>query len=144
MTFHGSLQRSKFQLPRFEWRKSLAQVDAAELFIADSTLHLNKGMALAWYIGNAEQDLSTDVASVIKEIAASGGDQRILLTGSSGGGFASLAISRQIPGSVAVCFSPQTRVGDYNADAIGKLRRVSFPALPATALSRSSTAPGSI
>lgn len=129
VTFHGSLQRSKYQLPRFEWRKSLATVDAAQLFIADSSLHLDNGMALAWYIGNAEQDFSTDLAGLIKDIAAAAGYEHILLTGSSGGGFASLAVSRQIPGSVAVCFSPQTRVGDYQAAVVGKFSRVSFPEL---------------
>lgn len=127
VTFHGSLQRSKYQLPRFEWRKSLASIDAAQLFIADSSLNLSDGMPLAWYIGNEAQDLTTDVALLIKEIAASAGYERILLTGSSGGGFASLAVSRQISGSLAVCFSPQTRVGDYERSAVGTFTRVCFP-----------------
>lgn len=127
VSFHGSLQRSKYQLPRFEWRKTLRPLDAAQLFIADSSLHLNKGMALAWYVGNAEQDLTADLANLIREIAATAGYERILLTGSSGGGFASLAISRRIKGSLAVCFSPQTRVGDYAAPAVGTFCNVSFP-----------------
>lgn len=127
VTFHGSLQRSKYQLPRFEWRQSLSSLDAAQLFLADSTLHLSNGMALGWYVGNAEQNLATDLANVIKDIAVAAGYERILLAGSSGGGFASLAISRQIPGSLAVCFSPQTRVGDYSASAVGTFCKVSFP-----------------
>lgn len=127
VSFHGSLQRSKYQLPRFEWRTSLASFDAAQLFVADSSLQLNRAMALAWYVGNSEQEFTTDVADLIKDIAAAAGYERILLTGSSGGGFASLAISRQIDGSVAVCFSPQTRVGDYSDAAVRAFCRVSFP-----------------
>lgn len=127
VSFHGSLQRSKFQLPRFEWRKSLAPFDAAQLFVADSSLHLNRAMALAWYIGTSEQDFSSDVAGLIKDIAAAAGYERILLTGSSGGGFASLAISRQIDGSAAVCFSPQTRVGDYTNSVVRRFYRTAFP-----------------
>ena len=127
VTFHGSLQRSKYQLPRFEWRKSLASIDAAQLFIADSSLNLSSSIPLAWYVGNEAQDLTSDVAELIKEIAAVAGYERILLTGSSGGGFASLAISRQISGSVAVCFSPQTRVGDYERQAVRTFSRVCFP-----------------
>ncbi|MEY9777414.1 hypothetical protein [Arthrobacter sp. MW3 TE3886] len=127
VTFHGSLQRSKYQLPRFEWRKSLASIDAAQLFIADSSLNLSDGIPLAWYVGNEAQDLTSDVALLIKEIAAAAGYERILLTGSSGGGFASLAVSRQISGSLAVCFSPQTRVGDYERSAVGTFTRVCFP-----------------
>jgi hypothetical protein len=129
VSFHGSLQRSKFTLPRFEWRKSLSPFDAAQLFVADSTLHLNGAMALAWYVGNAEQEFTTDVAELIKDIAAAAGYERILLTGSSGGGFASLSISRQIDGSAAVCFSPQTRVGDYYDSVAKKFCTVSFPEL---------------
>jgi hypothetical protein len=127
VTFHGSLQRSKYQLPRFEWRKSLASIDAAQLFIADSSLNLSSSIPLAWYVGNEAQDLTSDVAELIKEIAAAAGYERILLTGSSGGGFASLAVSRQISGSLAVCFSPQTRVGDYERSAVGTFTRVCFP-----------------
>lgn len=127
VTFHGSLQRSKYQLPRFEWRKSLAPFDAAQLFVADSTLHLNRAMSLAWYVGNSEQDFTTDVADLIRDIAAAAGYERILLTGSSGGGFASLAISRKIDGSAAVCFSPQTRVGDYHDSVVRTFCRVAFP-----------------
>ena len=127
VTFHGSLQRSKYQLPRFEWRKSLASIDAAQLFVADSSLNLSNNIPLAWYVGNEAQDLTSDVAELVKEIAAAAGYERILLTGSSGGGFASLAVSRQISGSLAVCFSPQTRVGDYERSAVGTFTRVCFP-----------------
>jgi pimeloyl-ACP methyl ester carboxylesterase len=127
VSFHGSLQRSKFQLPRFEWRRSLEPFEAAQLFIADSTLHLNRAMALAWYIGNSEQDFSSDVADLIRDIATAAGYDRILLTGSSGGGFAALAVSRQIDGSAAVCFSPQTRVGDYRNSVVRAFYRTAFP-----------------
>ena len=127
VTFHGSLQRSKYQLPRFEWRNSLAPFDAAQLLIADSTLTLNAAMALSWYVGNDEQDFSEDVAHLIRQIALAAGYERILLAGSSGGGFASLAISRKIPGSGAVCFSPQTRIGDYHDGVVEKFRSVAFP-----------------
>lgn len=127
VTFHGSLQRSKYQLPRFEWRKSLATIDAAQLFVADTSLNQSSGIPLAWYIGNQDQDLTSEVADLIKDIAAAGDYERVLLTGSSGGGFASLAVSRQISGSLAVCFSPQTRVGDYERTAVNTFARVCFP-----------------
>ncbi|MGO4803841.1 hypothetical protein AB4089_01795 [Arthrobacter sp. 2MCAF15] len=129
VSFHGSLQRSKFTLPRFEWRNSLASFEVAQLFVADSSLHVNRAMALAWYIGTSEQDFSSDVADLIKDIASAAGYERILLTGSSGGGFAALAISRQIDGSTAVCFSPQTRVGDYRNSVVRTFYRACFPGL---------------
>ncbi|WP_346960004.1 hypothetical protein [uncultured Arthrobacter sp.] len=133
VSFHGSLQRSKYQLPRFEWRNSLALFDAAQLFIADSTLNLNGAMALAWYVGDSGQDFSADVTSLIQDIAAAAGYERVLLAGSSGGGFAALAISRRIAGSVAVCFSPQTRIGDYHEAVVEKFRSVAFGEAPSYA-----------
>ena len=144
VSFHGSLQRSKFTLPRFEWRKSLAPFDAAQLFVADWPLHLDKSMALAWYIGNSEQDFSADVACLIKDIATVAGYERILLTGSSGGGFAALAISRQIDGSAAVCFSPQTRVGDYANSVVKRFYRTAFPDMRSYGEAEERTVHGSI
>lgn len=113
VSFHGSLLRSKFTLPRFEWRRTLGNLDAGVLLIADTTLELSEKVPLGWYIGTAEQDLADEIAEVVQQVAADGGYERIVLTGSSGGGYAAMAISRRIPGSLAVSFSPQTRVGDY-------------------------------
>jgi pimeloyl-ACP methyl ester carboxylesterase len=127
VSFHGSLQRSKYQLPRFEWRKTLGELDAGKLLIADTTLELNETMPLGWYIGTAQQNLSDDVAAMIRQIAADGGYNRVILAGSSGGGYASLAVSRRLPGTVAVCFSPQTRVGDYYKWVYKALIRAAFP-----------------
>ena len=113
VTFHGSLQRSKYQLPRFEWRRTLEALDAGVLLIADTTLELGENMPLGWYIGTTEQTLPDEIAGLIKQASADGGYERIVLTGSSGGGYAAMAVSHRIPGSLAVSFSPQTRVGDY-------------------------------
>lgn len=113
VSFHGSLVRSKFQLPRFEWRRTLGNLDAGVLLIADTTLELGEKIPLGWYIGTKEQDLADDIAAVVQQVAVDGGYEHIVLAGSSGGGYAAMAISRRIPGSLAVSFSPQTRVGDY-------------------------------
>ncbi|MET4135504.1 hypothetical protein [Pseudarthrobacter sp. PvP090] len=113
VTFHGSLQRSKYQLPRFEWRRTLTDLDAGVLLIADSTLELGENLPLCWYIGTAEQNLPDDIADLVRQVAADGGYEHVVLTGSSGGGFAAMAVSHRLPGSLAVSFSPQTRVGDY-------------------------------
>ena len=127
VSFHGSLVRSKFTLPRFEWRRTLGNLEAGVLLIADTTLEMGEKVPLGWYIGTAEQDLSDEIAAVVKQVAADGGYERILLTGSSGGGYAAMAISRRIPGSAAVSFSPQTRVGDYISWVHKVLVKAAFP-----------------
>lgn len=127
VSFHGSLVRSKFTLPRFEWRRTLGNLDAGVLLIADTTLELGEKIPLGWYIGTAEQDLADEIAALVKQVAADGGYERIVLTGSSGGGYAAMTISHRIPGSLAVSFSPQTRVGDY-IPWVGKvLVQAAFP-----------------
>jgi pimeloyl-ACP methyl ester carboxylesterase len=113
VSFHGSLVRSKFTLPRFEWRRTLGNLDAGVLLIADTTLEMGEKVPLGWYVGTAEQDLADDIAAVVRQVAADGGYEHIVLVGSSGGGYAAMAISHRLPGSLAVSFSPQTRVGDY-------------------------------
>lgn len=110
---HGSLQRSKYQLPRFEWRRTLDNLDAGILLIADTTLELAENIPLGWYIGTKEQNLTDEIAAAVKQVAADGGYEHIVLAGSSGGGFAAMAISHRLPNSLAVSFSPQTRVADY-------------------------------
>ena len=100
-------------------------LDAGVLLIADTTLELGEKVPLGWYIGTAEQDLADEIAAVVKQVAADGGYEHIVLAGSSGGGYAAMAISHRIPGSLAVSFSPQTRVGDYislGAQSVGEGR----------------------
>jgi pimeloyl-ACP methyl ester carboxylesterase len=128
VSFHGSLVRSKFQLPRFEWRRTLGNLDAGILLIADTTLNLSEKMPLGWYIGTTEQDLAEEIAAVVKQVASDGGYEHIVLAGSSGGGYAAMAISHRLPGSLAVSFSPQTRVGDYGSWVHKALVQAAFPA----------------
>ncbi|XAS62923.1 hypothetical protein ACOM2C_05555 [Pseudarthrobacter sp. So.54] len=130
VTFHGSLQRSKYQLPRFEWRRTLGHLNAAALLFADTTLALGDNIPLGWYIGTKEQNIAADIAAVVKQVAADGGYEHIILVGSSGGGFAAMAISHRLPGSVAVSFSPQTRVGDYIPWVAKVLVNAAFPDHP--------------
>ena len=95
--------------------------------IADTTLELGENIPLGWYIGTKEQNLTDEIAALVQQVAADGGYERILLTGSSGGGYAAMAVSHRIPGSLAVSFSPQTRVGDYISWVHKVLVKAAFP-----------------
>lgn len=127
VSFHGSLQRTKYQLPRFEWRKTLQRLDAGALMFADTTLELNDTMPLSWFVGTEKGNLTADLATFIGEAAAAGGYSKILLAGSSGGGFAAMAVSARLPGSAAVSFSPQTRIGNYIPWVYRKFAATAFP-----------------
>lgn len=95
--------------PRFERYTSFQQRSENLLFIADTTLDPKRDIFLAWYFGTAEDDLQVRTAALIQEVAGQLGATEIILTGSSGGGFASLAIGQKIPGSFALAFDPQIR-----------------------------------
>lgn len=113
VSLHGAINRSKFKVPRFEWRRTLSRLDVARLFLSDSTLELSTGLEIGWYIGTAEQDLIAQYADFVRSLADHRGYSRILCVGSSAGGFGALALSRRIPNSVAVVFSPQTTIAGY-------------------------------
>ncbi|KNH15854.1 hypothetical protein ACU18_15630 [Arthrobacter sp. ZBG10] len=113
VSLHGALNRGRFKVPRFEWRRTLNQVQCARLYLSDSTLEQSGSLEIGWYIGSAQQDLISEYAESVRAIARNGGYTRVMCVGSSAGGFGALALSRQIAGSAAVVFSPQTSIAGY-------------------------------
>ncbi|THJ64967.1 hypothetical protein E8P82_13330 [Arthrobacter echini] len=126
VSMHGALNRSRFTPPRFEWRRTLNRVDCARLFLSDSTLELNGSLEIGWYMGSARQDLLSEYAALVRAVAAAKGYTRIVCVGSSAGGFGALALSRQVPNSVAVVFSPQTSIAAYHPGHRRALAEASF------------------
>lgn len=113
VSMHGALNRRKYSMPRFEWRRTLSRIDCAQLYLSDSTLELNNSIEIGWYMGTAQQDLVSEYAQMVQSVAIAGGYQRVVCVGSSAGGFGALALSRQVPNSVAVVFSPQVSIAGY-------------------------------
>jgi pimeloyl-ACP methyl ester carboxylesterase len=113
VSLHGALDRGRFTVPRFEWRRTLSRLKAAKLYLSDSTLELSPNLEIGWYLGTAKQDLIAEYAELVRSVAAARGYSKIVCVGSSAGGFAALALSRRIPNSAAVVFSPQTAIGGY-------------------------------
>ncbi|WP_026530878.1 hypothetical protein [Haematomicrobium sanguinis] len=113
VSFHGALDRSKFSIPRFERVATLAETDFSILAFADPWLHSNETVQLTWFSGNLEIDLFAILAYKIRLIAETIGAKRIVLSGSSGGGFASLQVAPMVPGSKTLVFNPQTQIHRY-------------------------------
>jgi hypothetical protein len=70
-------------------------------------------LKLAWYTGDATDDLTARYAALIRSVAVQCGADQVVLLGFSGGGFAALALAPLIAGSVALAFSPQVSIGNY-------------------------------
>ncbi|MCU1574782.1 MAG: hypothetical protein JWO93_2864 [Micrococcaceae bacterium] len=118
VSLQGALGKAQVP-PRFERYTSLRQRAENVLFVADTTIDPGRGVLLGWYFGTAEDDLQQRLAALILTVANQLRVSRVLLTGSSGGGFAAIAIGQQVPGSTAIAFDPQVRPAKWG--------EVSFP-----------------
>lgn len=110
---HGALNREKYSLPRFEWLATLQGRPENLMFLADTALEPHDDLELAWFTGNAADDLTERYAELVKRAARRLGVTKIVFMGGSGGGFASLALASRTPGSRALVFNPQTNVRKY-------------------------------
>lgn len=130
VVLHGALVRRDVTLPRFEWLRSLKERPENLLFISDPSLGWDEAVPLAWYIGPEEHDVSDRIATEVAHLAGRLGTTRTVFTGSSGGGYAALALAARTPGALAVTFSPQTRVARYDHMPVKSFRTRLFPGHP--------------
>lgn len=107
---HGTIDRARYRLPRFERLRTLAALDANLLLLADSTLTLEPSLATAWYVGDPETPLTARYAALIRRVMDEWDIDTTVIAGASAGGFASLALAPQVPDALAIAFSPQTRL----------------------------------
>ncbi|MGP5391617.1 heparinase II/III domain-containing protein [Glutamicibacter arilaitensis] len=127
VSFHGALDRGKYSLPRFERGQSLSGLGINQMVFADPTLDLDPSVSLAWFLGTETQDLHSEMALLIEERMRSLGIERVVLSGSSGGGFAALQVAAFLPESKVIAFNPQTCVTAYHARLAQKATDVVFP-----------------
>lgn len=111
---HGSLDRAKYELPRFERVASLVDLPHHQLWLADPTLHLGPGLRIGWYSGGARENSTERLAHLINDVAEQLGVGRVLIQGASAGGFGALALTTMVPRSLALAFSPQTNMGRFS------------------------------
>ncbi|WP_150461224.1 hypothetical protein [Nesterenkonia ebinurensis] len=126
VVFHGATVPGHHHLPRFEWLRTLNErTDFSCLFVSDPTLTLDTDLLLGWYLGWKGMDLYPLLGETVQRAASAVAAEKIILTGSSGGGFASLQVAPYLPGSLAIPFNPQTDVTRYHWNAQASyLRRV--------------------
>lgn len=127
VALHGALVRKDVELPRFEWLGTLRHRPENLLFLADTTLSLHADLTLGWYIGTAEDDLTVKLARYIEHIRDIRGVKKIIFVGSSGGGYAGLALATLLSDSCAISFSPQTNVFDFTPGHTKNLVNYVFP-----------------
>lgn len=134
VSLHGALDREKYLLPRFERLSSIIEYDVNSMYFSDPIMGIDDHIQLSWFTGWAGVDLQGDIAKWIVKAAEATNSSRIIVLGSSGGGFACLQVSALIPNSLSLPFNPQTAVHDYyiggdpkNHGAVRELIRVAMP-----------------
>ena len=130
---HGALPRTKYTVPRFEWLDTLRERSENLMFLADTALQAHPDLELAWFTGDASDDLTARYSSVVQEVARQLGCKKILFMGGSGGGFASMALAAATPGSRALVFNPQTIIRKYWNKAVTAYTQTLFPQLESNA-----------
>jgi len=115
VSFHGALDRNKYILPRFERLATLAAREESLVLVADPTLHLGENLQVAWYTGWPGYDLQAEIADILNTVRAAWSADRVVLTGSSGGGFAALQVGSLMSGAEVVAYNAQSAIHDYLA-----------------------------
>src|SRR5699024_7905676 len=113
---HGSTKKD-VDLPMFAANTIMKGIPANRLAISDPSITWDdtRELILSWYIGSAQQPrLQFFLESTIRRIKELTGTPRLIFFGSSGGGFASLEMSRRFPGSVVFSMNPQTNLEKYH------------------------------
>ena len=114
VVFQGAVNRAKVKLPIFTMYRTMRQIpDSTVLLFSDPTLDLHAGMSLSWYLGTERVNIHHEMARIIELHCKRVHATRVVLTGTSGGGFTALQTSSYLPDSRVVVASPQTILNDY-------------------------------
>lgn len=121
VSFHGAVDRTTTNLPRFERLKTLSETEYSSLFIGDPTLYADGKFSLGWFTGWPAIDMQQLIARWIVQITEQLNIKHVILSGSSGGGFAAMQVSSFIPNSIALAFNAQTEIRKYriNGESFG-------------------------
>jgi hypothetical protein len=115
----SAINREKLVLPIFSrWTWALKGMIAGNvLCIADPTLNLHNELKLGWCIGDVAHDATAEIAKFVVKLGKSNDipNNKIVIYGSFAGGFAALALSAFIEGSIAVAINSQIDALEYES-----------------------------
>lgn len=83
------------------------------VLVSDPTLGLSQQLSLGWYAGTASCPVQLILKHLLDLIIMRLGGNRVIFSGISGGGFASLYFSYFYPNSLAVPINPQTNISNF-------------------------------
>lgn len=114
-SYHGALDRARFELPRFERLATLGELDVSSLYFSDPLLETDDSLELGWFQGTDGDRIIERCVAITRKVAELSAAKSVVHTGSAGGGFAALRAASLLAGSFAAVFNPQTSIGGYLA-----------------------------
>lgn len=115
----SAVNRGKAELPAFNrWTwASDGFFPGHALCISDPTLELHDQLNIGWCLGDKDNCATAELSEFIIELAKSKGipTEKIVIYGSSAGGFSALALASHIDGSTAIAINPQIDATAYEA-----------------------------
>lgn len=127
----GMVDRSQFQLPRFQ--RMNWQDDFMENIIVlnDPTLYLADNLNLGWMVGNKDNHVLMSIIELIRKIRNQIliEDRNILFFGTSAGGFTSLMMSLHFDNCAVVVNNPQTNILKFTRGGVQRLFSLAFPGM---------------
>ena len=113
VSFSAALGQAPLNPPVFTGRSATADLRVNRVFVSDPGLLCSEDLGLAWYLGTRQVNLTQQLVDIVRAVQDRLGAHHLVFFGMSGGGFASLNVSHEFPGSLAVPVNPQTRILDY-------------------------------
>lgn len=111
--FHGAMNRDVRTYPSYLNYRSRIYPHAHQISIADTSLSLDESLTNGWFAGSTDTPLQELLPKFLRELERALKIDRLIFSGSSGGGFAALYYSWHFPSSVAVSTVPQTNINAY-------------------------------
>lgn len=129
ITFHGATSEKIEVLPAWQGMGITENVPANRILFSDPSLALDIDLKLSWFAGNLHQPtLQEDISKIIQHLTL---NKRVVLFGTSGGGFAALEQSTRLENEVIVVVSnPQTDIFAYYKGFTDAYLNLAWPDTP--------------
>jgi hypothetical protein len=127
--FSGAISRRRASgaaPPFFAGLNLTRDIEASLLAVEDPALQYSAEIMAGWYAGAKDLPLQQIVPSVIRHVAKQSAADRVILAGSSAGGFAALYYGTVLAEAVVLVVNPQTDIVHYHRGHVARYARVCF------------------
>lgn len=127
VSFSPAVTNENATRPYFVGAGLFGPINSHKLYLSDPSLEINDELKLAWFAGSRSQrSLQADLTQILKFVISKLQVKKVILIGTSGGGFASLYYGSQLPGSLSIVVNPQTDITKYHPQHFGRYAKFAW------------------